>query len=151
MQMKLIVLALSGIYPRPEKPYPTFMEAMTFFEPMRRAIVSLAREVPTFRGYPIFVDWKGTWSRIDYALQGWADCWNRYAPDIDQTHLRTLAGKLAHGTPVTEDDLIDALLTLDRQQSRFMALHTDFIHRHTVTAEIAVRMADLGILEGAEQ
>lgn len=129
---------------------PSFIETLAIFKPIIASIEALRGEVMTIRGFPVFVDHLGDLSRIDRALHGWVDCWKRLAPDMDQAPIERLYKKLEYGTPVTENDISQAIALINRQISRFMVMNVSHIKHHTVAEQISIELEQLGFIRPAQ-
>jgi hypothetical protein len=127
-------------------PTPDVAEALAIFKPIIDSIHALRDEVMTVRGFPVFIDHTGQLSRIDQALHGWVDCWKRLAPDMDQTPLERLYKRLEFGTPITEDDIEQAVTVINRQIGRFMAMPVSHIKHHTLAEQISIELEQLGLI-----
>lgn len=127
-------------------PTPHITEALAIFKPIIDSIHALRDEVMTIRGFPVFVDHRHELSRIDQALHGWVDCWKRLAPDMDQAPMERLYKKLEYGTPVTENDISQAIALINRQISRFMVMQVSHIKHHTIAEQISIELEQLGFI-----
>lgn len=127
-------------------PTPDIIETLAIFKPIIESIEALRGEVMTIRGFPVFVDHRHELSRIDQALHGWVDCWKRLAPDMDQAPMERLYKKLEYGTPVTENDISQAIALINRQISRFMVMQVSHIKHHTIAEQISIELEQLGFI-----
>ena len=127
-------------------PTPDIIETLAIFKPIIDSINALRDEVMTVRGFPVFIDHTGQLSRIDQALHGWVDCWKRLAPDMDQKALERLYKRLEFGTPITEDDIDQAVTAINRQIGRFMAMPVSHIKHHTLAEQISIELEQLGLI-----
>ena len=128
---------------------PRLDEQHRVFLPVVKSLEALRGEVETMRGYPVFLDWTGEYSRIDQALRGWVDCWERFGTGIDLEPLRKLAKKLEAGIPITEDELDSADRVVAQQQAVFIRMPVEFIKHHTTTELVAIEADRLGLREAA--
>lgn len=128
-------------------PTPDIVEAIAIFKPIIDSIEALRGDVMSVRGFPVFVDYTGQLSRIDQALHGWVDCWKRLAPDMDQGPLERLYKRLEFGTPITEDDIDQAVKAINRQIGRFMAMPVSHIKHHTLAEQISIELEQLGLID----
>lgn len=124
---------------------PSIVDSLMVFGPIINSLESLRGEVDSIKGYPVFTDWQGQYSRIDEALHGWIDCWNRIRPEIDTSALDNLRRKLKAGTPITEDELDRAISVMRSQQDVFRSLRRDHIKRHVDTEFIAIELEKAGV------
>lgn len=127
-------------------PTPDIIETLAIFKPIIESVEALRGEVMTIRGFPVFVDHRHELSRIDQALHGWVDCWKRLAPDMDQAPMERLYKKLEYGTPVTENDISQAIALINRQISRFMVMQVSHIKHHTIAEQISIELEQLGFI-----
>lgn len=125
-------------------------EAGIIIDPLRRSLM-MARsgEMDTLRGYPAMLDWQGEWSRVDQALQGWIDCWERFQSGIDLKPLDAFRRKIVAGVMLTVQEVDAALGTLRKQESMLTKMPRDFIRRQTDTELINIELEQLGIKEAA--
>lgn len=138
--------------PRKHAMRPTFVsvdEAYRIFDPVRSILAILRGEVETINGYPVMKDWEGTYSRVDYALIGWAECWDRLFGTTDNEPIRRLAAKLANGVPVFEEDLLAVDAILDVQQRAMVRMRVEDVTSSMTTQQIAVELETLGLREAA--
>lgn len=133
---------------RPSRIMPD--EAFRTFQPVRLAVSMLrSGEVPVDRGYPVMKDWMGDWVRMDVALEGWANCWDRLFGAIDCSALRKLAKKLENGVLLNESELDDVDRLLDLQQAAFVRMDSSVVLDKMRTEEIAIELDSLGLREAA--
>lgn len=125
-------------------------EAAIIIEPIRRSLM-MARsgEVDAINGYPHMIDWRGQWSRIDEALQGWIDCWARFQSGIDLGPLDRVRKRLTNSEMLTLEEIDAALGILRQQEKSLTRLPKDFIRRQTDTELINIEMEQLGIKKAA--
>lgn len=138
--------------PRKYAMHPTFVsvdEAYRIFEPVRSMLSVLRGEVETINGYPVMKDWDGTYSRVDYALIGWAECWDRLFGTTNNEPIRRLAARLGNGVPVFEEDLLAVEAILDVQQKAMVRMRVDEVQSKMTTQQIAVELETLGLREAA--
>lgn len=125
-------------------------EAAIIIDPIRRSLMmAKTGEVDSINGYPHMIDWRGQWSRIDEALEGWVDCWTRFQSGIDLGPLERLRKKLTNGVMLTLEEIDAALGTLRQQEKALTRLPKDFIRRQTDTELINIELEQLGIKEAA--
>ena len=129
---------------------PRIDEVVRIFHPIRETFAQLRRgEIEAIKGYPVFSDWQGEWSRIDQALLGWVSCWQRLAPALDQSALRKLHLSLEHGIPLTIAQIDAAERVLDQQQAIFLRTPVEKIMSITKTELLAIEFEAAGLLKEA--
>lgn len=126
----------------------TAKEAEQICGPIRRNFLELRSGfADSVRGYVVFQDWQGEYSRMDHALVGWVDCWNRFDyHDIDLAPLTNLRRKLEAGTPLTIPEIDACLRTLAIQQKQLTRMPRDHIQQQTTTELIQIELEKRGII-----
>jgi hypothetical protein len=119
--------------------------AETLAKPMRRLFDLLARgEVhadDNNRAVMLLPDYDAggeeSWELACPAMLGWIDCWERIAPDIEQTNMRAVEQRLRVGGEIPPALVQRARAEFDRTVERFERLPQETINSGITTASIA--------------
>lgn len=128
---------------------PTRRQMQEFTKPVKEALKQMrSGEVDTIRGYPVFKDWTGEWSRIDWAMNGFVSMVRRAAPQIVLAVFEKLAAKLENGVMLTIPEIDLALGRLKEVDKALSKVTRGRLKECVLIEQIDIELAASG-LKGA--
>lgn len=128
---------------------PTRRQMQQFIAPVREALKQMRTgEVDSIKGYPVFKDWQGEWSRIDWAMNGFVSMVRRANSALDMYIFDKLAIKLANGTVLTIPEIDMALGRLKEVESALTKVTRGRLKECVIHEQIDIEVSAHGLKEG---
>ncbi len=130
--------------------YPDLHEINLIFRPIVSIFESLlSGEIESVKGEPVFRDWQGNLCEVSPALEGWCDCFARIGAgesvDIKLPMTRKIAAKLKYGTPLSIDEVKEALNELGLCRSLISRTTRDKLKSYMKVEEIQIEFDKMGL------
>lgn len=125
----------------------TRRQARAWLAPMRECFQQIKTgEVDSIRGYAVTrLHDRDQYERIDWCIAGFRGLLVRLCPGIDCTPLERVEKKLAAGTPLTVQEIDDALALLNRCENALLRHSIEAVKSAVQTEQISIELEALGV------
>lgn len=126
---------------------PPLIDEWTVFDCPDRILKKVASgEIESIQGVPVFLDNVGEWCQVCPALSGWIFTWQKIIQelhiDYSMAPLGKIHNKLQANMPCTQQDITEALATLDGLRMVFRSVDRKKIKQIAQDAQIAIFLED---------
>lgn len=105
-------------------PLPRLLDEFTIFDIPQSILTQISHgAIDSIQGVPVFRDNTGEWCEVTPALAGWIFTWEKLNVELnlklDLTPLTIICKRLQNYTPITRENIGNALLCLDACRAAF--------------------------------
>ena len=118
-----------------------------WLSPIRKALAEMrSGYADSIKGYAVTrLHNRDDYVRLDYCLAGFRCLINRLFPDADTAPLLKLETRLAHGVPITEQDIDSALALLKALEKPLMRMSAAAVSDAVIAEQIRNEFEALGV------
>lgn len=126
---------------------PPLIDEWTVFDCPDRILKKVASgEIESVQGVPVFLDNEGNWCEVCPALSGWIFTWQKIINELNIEYSMAALGKIHNklqaSMPVSEQDIFEAISTLDGLRMIFRSTDRKKIKQIAQDAQIAIFLED---------
>ncbi len=112
------------VYQERVVPLPALLDEFTIFDIPQSILTQISHgAIDSIQGVPVFRDNTGEWCEVTPALAGWIFTWEKLNAELnlklDLTPLTIICKRLQNYTPITRENIGNALLCLDACRMAF--------------------------------